>query len=57
MRGDYRFACYYFITYLIILRKYVGFLLIFQYLCTLKKENGHKERPNGNNSNTASALP
>ena len=23
MRGDYRFACYYFITYLIILRNYV----------------------------------
>ena len=41
---------------LIILCKYVGFLLNLQYLCTLKKENGHKERPNGNNSNTASAL-
>ena len=34
-----------------------GFLLAYSYLCTLKKENGLKERPNGNNSNTASALP
>jgi hypothetical protein len=34
-----------------------GFLLILHYLCTLKKENGHKESKNGHNSDTASALP